>query len=615
MSLNHPSGQSDPSFDEDSSGDSLKLRKTAGSKQRRSIRKSPGELSRGYSRQELSFLYFTLDASGTVLAANPLVATTLGYGNDAFLGQPIYRLFQHRDQTRLQAHVDAFLQEPGLPLQDTYELVNQDGRQLRVNLSLQHLQGSDRDAVLLMVCQVVRAQAASNSKASRTAASSKYQQVQRLNAELERQVHARTAELEIAFEFEATLKRITDKVRDSLDEEQILQIAVQELVRSIGVKCCNAALYDLEQGTSTICYEYTTSVSPSQGRVSRLAAFPEIYSQLLEGHSFQFCSIVPSPVRGFVAMLTCPILDDQGALGDLWLINHPFYAFNEQDIRLVRQVANQCAIAIRQARLYQAAQAQVQELEKLNRLKDDFLSTVSHELRTPMSSIKMAAQMLEVVLKQEGMLQATAHRVDRYFKILNDECQREIRLINDLLDLSRLESKIEPLRPVVLDLKTWIPRQVEPFFSRMQQQQQSLQSNLTVELPPLLTDATSLSRIVIELLDNACKYTPAGERITIATDLATPSPLTTTGDPEAGTAKAIVLRVSNSGVEIPAAELPRIFDKFYRVPSHDPWRHGGTGLGLALVKELAARLGATIQVESQQGETSFAVSFPLTCPL
>ncbi|MEO1401105.1 MAG: GAF domain-containing protein, partial [Cyanobacteria bacterium J06635_1] len=207
--------------------------------------------------------------------------------------------------------------------------------------------------------------------------------IQQRNQRLQQEVEKRTDKLETLLEFEATLKRITDRVRDSLDEKQILQTAVQELTEAMGVKGSNTALYDLEQGTSTIYFEFTTSLSSSRGRVSQMEAFPEVYHQLLEGQYFQFCSIFPNPVRGHVSMFACPILDDRGVLGDLWLINDKDYGFNEDDIRLVQQVANQCAIAIRQARLYQESQSQVRELERVNTLKDDFLSTVSHELRTP----------------------------------------------------------------------------------------------------------------------------------------------------------------------------------------------------------------------------------------
>ncbi len=117
----------------------------------------------------------------------------------------------------------------------------------------------------------------------------------------------------------------------------------------------------------------------------------------------------------------------------------------------------------------------------------------------------------------------------------------------------------------------------------------SIQSDLI-----LLGDSTSLERILAELLNNACKYTPPGERITMTACAAN---------------GVIQLKVSNSGVEIPAHELPRIFDKFYRVPSADPWKQGGTGLGLALVQKLAEHLGACIWVESASGQTCFTIEF------
>ena len=105
-----------------------------------------------------------------------------------------------------------------------------------------------------------------------------------------------------------------------------------------------------------------------------------------------------------------------------------------------------------------------------------------------------------------------------------------------------------------------------------------------------------MGRILAELLNNACKYTPPGEHITL-------------------TARAkkekIQLQVCNSGVEIPQKELPRVFDKFYRIPSHDPWKQGGTGLGLSLVQKLSEQLGGGIWVESGGGKTCFTVELPL----
>jgi PAS domain S-box-containing protein len=422
-----------------------------------------------------------------------------------------------------------------------------------------------------------------------------YQEVQRLNAELEQQVQTRTAQLQLAFNFEATLKRIADRVRDSLDEDQILQTAVRELASAIKVRSCNAALYDLTQRTSTVRYEYTTSVAPIQGRVVQMDNFKEGYGQLLQGQYFQFCSLLPNLERGKAAMFACPILDDQDVLGDLWLVSNAERVFTEQDIRLVQQVANQCAIALRQARLYQASQAQVEALEKLNRLKDDFLSTVSHELRTPMANIKMAAQMLEIVLRRDKLLDADAGSLPRYFQILHSECQREIKLINDLLDLSRLEMATEPLFLTALSLQSWLPNIVKPFSERINSQQQHLEVVIPTALAPLSTDQSYLERIITELLSNACKYTPAHGQIAVVVAV------------ERTKAR---FEISNTGIEIATSDRDRVFEKFYRIPNNDPWKHGGTGLGLALTKKLVETLGGSIWVTSEAGLTTFIVELP-----
>lgn len=433
-----------------------------------------------------------------------------------------------------------------------------------------------------------------------------YHQVQQLNADLEQQVAQRTEELQTALEFEATLKRITDRVRDSLDVNQIMLTAVKELTEALEVKGSNTSLYDLEQGTSTIYYEYNSSSPSYQGRVAQMEAFPEVYHQLLEGQFFQFCSVEPNPVRGYVAMLACPVVDDRGVLGDLWLINDRDYGFNDIEIRLVQQVANQCAIAIRQARLYQAAQSQVAELERLNTLKDDFLSTVSHELRTPVTSMRVALQLLGVTLNQEfdltadlGKPKAERTRIGRYYGILQEECEREISLINDLLDLQRLDVGNHPMQPEPILLDTWLTGWIDSFVTRAKSRDQTLKLVAAPGLPVVHTDLASLERVVAELLNNACKYTPPGEHITLDIS-AHPTP--------AG--EQVWLTLTNTGVSIPLEERARIFDKFYRVPSADPWKQGGTGLGLALVKKLVMHLGGDIEVTGDDGQTCFVITLP-----
>lgn len=250
----------------------------------------------------------------------------------------------------------------------------------------------------------------------------------------------------------------------------------------------------------------------------------------------------------------------------------------------------------------QIAQAQVEELERLNRLKDEFLSTVSHELRTPITNIKMCISMLEAYLNREDALffkntkpNADHSKVAHYIRVLKDECQREISLINDLLDLQQLEAGFQPLVLETIELQTWLWQQVKPFQERAANRGQILQLNITPEMPPLISELSSIERILAELLNNSCKYTPPGEHITV------------TARAESG---MILLSVSNSGIEIPADQLHHIFERFYRIPQADRWKQGGTGLGLALVRKLVERLGGSIQVKSTQASTCFTVKLP-----
>lgn len=427
-----------------------------------------------------------------------------------------------------------------------------------------------------------------------------HQQLQQWAITLEKQVQERTAEIQRNLDLEAMLQRITERVRNSLDEDQILETVVQELGQVLDLECCDTGIYNSDRTQSTIAHEFTQSACVAKGTTFAIASAShyDIYTTLFQGQAVQFCDLIPCPFRTqyhHVTVLACPILNDQQVVGDLWLYRHA--AFTLAEMQFVQQISNQCAIALRQSRLYQAAQAQVVELERLNRLKDDFLSTVSHELRTPMSNIKMATQMLEITLGNLGILTDESTPINRYFNVLREEGQREINLINDLLDLTRVDAGMETLNFTTVDLPLYLPPLIRPFVERTRQQNQQFVLQIPTDLPPLTTDLSYLDRTLSELLHNACKYTPPQETITLSAE---------------ATSTDLMIQVTNSGVEIPAVEYDRVFDRFYRIPNNDPWKHGGTGLGLALVKKLVERLGGTIGIESGNSQTTFMLTFPLS---
>ncbi len=446
-------------------------------------------------------------------------------------------------------------------------------------------------------------------------------EVKRLNGDLERQVQSRTVELQQALNFEATIKRISDRLRDSLDRHKILQYAVEELTAVLKVKCCDAVLYSCDRQSSAICYQSVAAGQPAtQGQQLYMADVPEIYEQLQQRKCcFAFCQIQPTPIRNHSAILACPIFDDRveetGILGDLWLFKETGSSFDEMELHLVQQVANQCAIGLRQARLYEAAQAQVRELQRLNQLKDDFLSTISHELRSPIASMKMVIKLLTSTIQEERDLIAEklpsvfqSHKTMQYLEILQEECDRELSLVEDLLSLQYLEAGTYPQQLSSINLHNWIEHVIEPFHARTQNQQQNFRVNLAPDLPTTDIDSIGVSRILTELLGNACKYTPAGETISLAVNIIrdeTPDALPTQPC-------CLQVIVANTGAEIPPEELPRIFDKFYRIPNNDPWKYGGTGLGLALVEKLVEQSGGAIAVESSNNLTQFIVRLPIS---
>lgn len=296
-----------------------------------------------------------------------------------------------------------------------------------------------------------------------------------------------------------------------------------------------------------------------------------------------------------VECLVIPLLVGKQALGTIWIASHnQTRQFDLEDLRVMSSLANFTAAALNHSQARYAAEAAVaheqaalRELERANLAKDDFLAAVSHELRTPLTNIRMAIQMLSLATEPE--------RRQQYLRILQTECDREIALVNDLLELQRLEAEVDSDEWSPVLLQEWLLPIVEPFVERAQVSQQFLWLDLPSDLPVLMVDPAKLQGIVTELLNNACKYTPVSGEITLAVS---------------STPNSISLSISNTGIEIPADALPRIFEKFYRVPSTITAERTGTGLGLALVQKLVAVLGGKVRVVSQNNSTTFTIELP-----
>ncbi len=395
------------------------------------------------------------------------------------------------------------------------------------------------------------------------------------------EIELRTAALSEAARLSQSLRVIIEKVRASLDENLILETAIDEISRALRPLVCNVALYDSSRQQVTVVYERGTLASGYLNRNLSMAK-NTVYRYLLGSQSFQFCPLDAEGYGQAVAKLAVPIVEDNQVLGDIWVTRPASLTFLPSEQSLVSQVAAQCAIAIRQARLYHAAQDQVAVLARLNQLKDDFLSTVSHELRTPLTRLKMALQMIAL----------SPEKFERYHPLAMVACNQQIALVDDLLSLQDLAVGCYSSAAEQVDLVDFIQVVVQHHEELITRQQQRL--HLSIQPITVRLEPKPVRRIVSELVQNALKYSPPESEIGVQCF---------------AQHDRWVCTVQNPG-HIPEAEQERIFEKFYRIPRTDPWQHGGTGLGLALVQQLAQYLGGDIELRSDGRFVTVTISLP-----
>ncbi|MEJ1962426.1 MAG: ATP-binding protein [Gammaproteobacteria bacterium] len=320
----------------------------------------------------------------------------------------------------------------------------------------------------------------------------------------------------------------------------------------------------------------------------------EPYSGMPEGHL---------PVRSYLAV---PVVSRSGeVLGGLFF-GHPRPGiFSERSERLVAGIASQAAIAIDNARLFHAAQQEIAErrraeamlreseeaLRAADRRKDEFLATLAHELRNPLAPIRNAVEILRLTENDPAASASARQLLDRQLKQL-------VRLIDDLLDVSRITQGRLELRREKLDLSIALRMAMETSRPLIESRRHTLHVTAPPDAYFVDADATRLAQVFANLLNNSAKYSPVGSSITVQVSREGAQAVTT---------------ITDNGVGIPRAMLARVFEMFERVDREPGVAQDGLGIGLTLVRRLVELHGGTVTVQSEglNRGSIFVVRLPL----
>ncbi|WP_257460263.1 hybrid sensor histidine kinase/response regulator [Archangium lipolyticum] len=299
--------------------------------------------------------------------------------------------------------------------------------------------------------------------------------------------------------------------------------------------------------------------------------------------------------RAFVGLrgLAVPLALDGRAFGVLVVAAGEGYRPHDaDDLRMAEELAHRIAITVEHARLFELAREERDRAEEANRAKDDFLATVSHELRTPLTAILGWTSILRTSTLEPDKQARALETVER-------SARSQAQIVDDLLDISRIVAGRMRLEAQPVEPKRVVEAALEAVRPTAAARNIQLESQLEAGVGTVRGDAHRLQQVAWNLLTNALKFTPEGGRVTVRLRREEPH---------------AVLEVTDSGKGISPDFLPHVFERFRQADGSASRRHGGLGLGLAIVRQLVELHGGTVQVHSEgEGRGSrFTVRLPLS---
>jgi len=400
-----------------------------------------------------------------------------------------------------------------------------------------------------------------------------------------------------------TLLDLSTRMSTILEFGRLMETLVHGLARGVPVTHCAVMVYDAARSVFVV-YREEHNVGEGIGvseipiespivkwvnRTGRLLVKEEARLNPEIGAHFEGAEGELEEVR---ASLIVPLKVESKLTGIL-LVGEKLSGeiFDDQELEVLSVLANQVAISLENARLYEELSNSNAQLMQASRLKSQFLASMSHELRTPLNSIIGFSKVL--LNRLDGEL---TERQEVYIRSVHSSGAHLLQLINGILDFSRIEAGRIEMVPEAVDLRELVEESVESSMALARGKQLKLETDVPLELPEIDADRTKVKQVLLNLLSNAIKFTAQGRVL-----------VSVVAEPD-----AVRISVADTGVGIRQDDLTRLFEPFQQLDNPVARGAGGTGLGLAISKKFIELHGGRIWAESRENQGS---TFYFTLPL
>ncbi len=545
--------------------------------------------------------FIIMDMDGRLGEINQAYCKMVGYEHEELVGRHISELDVHEAPVTIAARLKRITRTNAEHFETKQS--TKDGQIIHLGVNLNYVEFGGDQFIYTFVRNI-------------TERKQLEEQLREYSDHLEQRVTDRTRRLEF-------IAMLSGRLNTILDLPQLLAELVNQLKETF--EFYHAHVYFIEENGHLVMAEGSGEVgqklkqrghrlTPEQGIVGTVARTDRYFlsNNVAETAVFFRNPLLPKTK----SELAVPLRKGQQIIGVLDVQSEQLNFFTVEDVSLMESIADQTAIAIDNARLLADRQATIIKLQELDRMKSEFLTSMSHELRTPLNVILGFADLL-----LEGIEGDLTNDVRNDVQLIYNSGQHLLVMVNDILDISKIEAGMMELVPEFLDISEVVEEVLSVGHTLASSKRVDIVTELPTTLPQIYADKTRLKQILMNLLNNAIKFTSKG-RVTIKIEIIGRGDMneaellegSKSALPEEwGTANQFMrFAVIDTGVGVPLEKQNTIFERFKQADMSKTREYGGTGLGLAICKSLVEMHGGRMGVKSKVGVGS---EFYFTIPI